>query len=146
MDTCPVYNTSKTTQYCTLHKKPLNLYELLRLAVKDEDDEYIDYLVDKRSLYMQCTINKYTECYGIKFNVLFYYRDLPFGTIEKKEFAKKLRYYTNESLGYEAYSIDFEDLVKIISDYRDFNMLYNLYLYEMYEVVEFLEEIDNRYL
>ena len=137
------HHENTTNHYKTQYSKPLNLYELIRYGIKDDDYHYINYLIFKRLNYLKNTISEHTEKHSIKIDFT-YFDDTEVFVYNEEHYCNLLNFYTRNFAGYDAYSIDIENLIKEATKYRDWDMLISIYFREKMELLEFIAEEDRK--
>ena len=138
------YHENTTKHYETQYNKPLNLYELIRNGIKDDNYHYINYLIFKRLNYLENTVNKHTKKHGIKIDFNYFNDANVFFIYTEEHYCNLLNSYTRSFAGYSAYGIDIENLIKETIKYKDWDMLISIYFREKMELLEFIAKEDRK--
>ena len=134
-----------TQRHILNHGKALNLYELIRLGIKEDDYHYINYLMVRRLTYMKNTILKHTLQHGVIIN-LSNYRLFWKQLLTEEQYSYYLSFFAKESSNFEEeYSIDFETLVKTAAKYKQWEVICYAYYIEKKELFNFITEEDRKH-
>ena len=144
MDDCGlnIFNTNKKIHentikhYNKLYNKQLDLYDLVKHAIKQDNYNLVNYLISKRLSFLEDIINTYTRLHG------FIIPNLDDGTdlIEylkhtDNKYYEKLNYYCDGKL-----EIDIEKLLKNVYKHEDWDMFWCIYNNEKIKIIDYCKE------
>ena len=127
--------------YENIVKRPLNIYELIKFAIKNDNYMLVNFLINKRVNYIAMLIDRNTRKYGKMIitylnieNVLYYGQALT-----DQQYTNKLIYYTERT------GCNIEDLIEEVSKHKDWVMLTYIYTNEKKRIIEYTRQEDTLY-
>ena len=148
MDGKTTYFTTSITDICLntikrykiIHNKPLNLYNLIKLAIKDDDYMLVDFLINRRLTYIKQIIYLNTINYGFTIKELDIEYIMFYGqTLTENQYTNKLIYYMKRAGNF------IDDLIKEICNHKDWTMLHYIYSKEKQRIIEYAKQEDEAY-
>ena len=134
MDGKTTYFTKSTISTC------LNLYELIKFAIKDGDYILVNFLINKRLNYISMIIDHNTKNHGFIIkelettNIIFYGQALT-----DQQYTNKLIYYTKRV------GCNIEDLIEEVCNHKDWVMLQYIYTNEKQKIIDYTRQEDEAY-
>ena len=133
-----------TRRFILYHKRDLNIYELIKLGIENDNYNYIDYLIFKRLYLSEDLIRKETANTQFKLD-LNQYEDMENTEIDETCYENLLNYYARTFNNNNNNTINIEDLIKTVIYYNHWYMLYYIYFKERDDLRTFLAQEDEKY-
>ena len=133
-----------TELYVYRHQKNLSLYDLIKLGIKDDNYNYVNYLVFKRLSYIKRLISLKSLRFDMLLNLDI---DEEFNDIKitPKQYENKLIYYANRINEDGDLSVSIEDLIEETYLHLDWPMMYYVYKHERQNLLDFIKREDEEY-
>ena len=135
------YYEDITRRFTLYHKRDLNIYELIKLGIENDNYNYIDYLIFKRLHLIEDLIRKETANTQFKLD-LNQYEDMENTEIDETCYENLLNYYARTFNNSNNNTINIEDLIKTVIYYNHWYMLYYIYFKERDDLRRYLCEIE----
>ena len=138
------YYEDITRRFTLYHKRELNIYELIKLGIENDNYNYIDYLIFKRLHLIEDLIKKETQNTEFKLD-LTQYEDMENTDIDELTFENLLNYYAKTHNNNESNEINIEDLIKTVVYFKHWYMLYYIYFKERDDLHLYKVKEDEKY-
>ena len=154
MDGYTTYYPTSTTimyeymlhQYNTDFKQPLNLPQHIQLAIHKDNYNLVDYLINKRLLYLRKIIDNATMNYGFKIwkfiqnDIFFCHNDTTYDIL--------LTHYTQKACllhGMSPLTVPVKFVIDVIVYDENWLMLASLYEKEKINIINYAKKVDEAY-
>ena len=135
-----------TKLYENKHYKSLNLYELIKFGIREDNYHYVNYLIFKRLTYIKTLIELKTKRFGFLLLNIDMDKSLIYGQkLTEKQYTNKLIYYANRIEGEGSLSVNIEDLIEEAYIHQDWVMMWYLYNDEKQKIIDFARQEDEKY-
>ena len=139
------YYEDTTRKYTLHHKRELNIYELIKIGIEEDNYNYIDYLIFKRLHLIEDLIKKETQNEPNFKLDLDQYEEMEDTFIDNDKYEDLLNYYARVFNNSESNAINIEDLIKTVVSFSHWHMLYYIYFKERDDLKTFVSREDEKY-
>ena len=138
------YYEDITRRFTLYHKRELDIYELIKLGIENDNYNYVNYLIFKRLHLIEDLIRKETANTPFKLD-LKQYEEMEETDVEEVSYENLLNYYARDFNNSNDNTINIEDLISVVVSYKHWYMLYYIYFKERQDLKYFLTVEDDKY-